>query len=99
MGKQPKKKNSIKGAFLRTCAGCGEKKDKRLMLRVCRLADGTVLFDDSDVREGRGAHICKNSECVEKARKTGRVSRILKAAVPDEIFSEILNKLNGSETR
>ena len=39
---------------------------------------------------GRGAYVCVNAECVNRARKRGSLSRVLRVGVPDEFFDELM---------
>jgi predicted RNA-binding protein YlxR (DUF448 family) len=60
---------------IRTCVGCGVKKNPRDLFRVT-LAGEVVLIGE---RGGRGAWICKDSEkCVELALKRGRLAKALR---------------------
>lgn len=83
-----KKINRPKGSFLRTCTGCGEVKNKFEMLRVTRLPDGTVISDKTGKLPGRGAYVCANGKCIEKALKNGRLSRTLKTRIPEGILND-----------
>lgn len=42
---------------------------------------------------GRSAYVCKNKECLNFAQKKKRLSRALKAPVPDEIFNILHNRV------
>ena len=74
-------------AKTRTCAGCGKKINKDSLLRIGKTKDGTVSL----LTGGRGAYICKNTVCLEKAKKKKRIQSILKTSVSDEVFDKILN--------
>ena len=43
---------------LRKCAGCGESKPKKELVRVVRAPDGTVSLDLVGKKPGRGAYVC-----------------------------------------
>ena len=49
----------------RMCVVCRQMKTKPELLRVVK-KDGGVFVDTSGKSEGRGAYICKNSDCCEK---------------------------------
>jgi predicted RNA-binding protein YlxR (DUF448 family) len=59
-------------------------------VRVVRSPEGTVALDTRGKLPGRGAYLCARRECVEKARKTGALSRALKTEVSPEIFEKLL---------
>ena len=77
-----------KSVPLRKCMGCGEMKTKSELIRIVRTSDGSVEIDGSFKKNGRGAYVCKNAECLEKIRKSGRLSRSLSAKIPDGIYCE-----------
>ena len=77
-----------KGSFLRTCTGCGEIKNKFEMLRIVKLPDGNVIFDKTGKLSGRGAYVCNNAKCIEKALKTGKLARTLKTNIPEGILND-----------
>ena len=65
----------------RTCIGCQSVRPKRELLRIVRTAEGEVLFDPTGKRSGRGAYICPNATCLERALKARALSAALKAEV------------------
>ena len=54
---------------MRMCTGCGEMFDKRELVRVVKSPEGEVSLDLTGKKAGRGAYVCKNAECLKKARK------------------------------
>ncbi len=80
-------------ANTRTCAGCGCKADKDTLIRVAVLKDGSFKVNAT---KGRGAYLCKNRDCLDKAIKKKRLNHILRASVPAEIFDELSN-ITGSD--
>ena len=62
----------------RQCMGCRERKAKREMIRVVRGTDGNVCLDFGGKMNGRGAYICPNPECLNKARRSKRWSAVWK---------------------
>ena len=84
------KKNTEKpqGNLFRTCTGCGEMKNKFELLRVVKRPDDTVVFDKTGKLSGRGAYVCNDVKCIEKALKSGKLARTLKTQVPEGILDE-----------
>ncbi|MBO5283102.1 MAG: YlxR family protein [Lachnospiraceae bacterium] len=76
---------------LRQCVGCGEMKGKKEMMRVLKTAEGEICLDITGKKNGRGAYLCKQRECLEKARKNKGLERSFKIRIPDEVY-ETLNK-------
>lgn len=81
---------------LRKCLGCDEMLGKKGMIRVVRDKDGTISVDETGKKSGRGAYLCLDAECLNKARKKRGLERSLKCAVPPEIYEELERKMNGS---
>ena len=62
----------VKKIPLRMCTGCMEMKPKKELIRVVKSPEGEVSVDLTGKKSGRGAYICKNKECLEKAFKAKR---------------------------
>ncbi len=75
----------------RTCVGCGEEFPRQDLLRIVRTPSEDVVVDDSGRSSGRGVYICRNAECVLKAKKRNALARSLKVSVPEEIWDIILD--------
>lgn len=91
---------------LRKCTGCTEMKPKRELIRVVKSpetkdADGNVLsggeisLDLTGKKPGRGAYVCKNTQCFEKARKARRFERSLSCKIPDEVYEQMKTELDA----
>ena len=74
---------------MRQCVGCGEMKNKRDMMRVLKSAEGPVVLDMAGKKNGRGAYLCMNKECLVKARKNRGLERSFKMSIPDEIYENL----------
>ncbi|EOD00621.1 RNase P modulator RnpM [Caldisalinibacter kiritimatiensis] len=79
---------------LRKCLGCNESKSKRELIRVVRNKEGEVSIDLTGKASGRGAYICNDLECLEKAQKSNRLSKALKIQVPEEIYEKLKMELD-----
>ncbi len=77
---------------LRRCVGCLEMKDKRQMLRVVRTEEG-IEPDKTGKKNGRGAYICSDLACLEKACKNKGLERSFKQAVTPEVYELIKNAM------
>ncbi|MCM1335809.1 MAG: YlxR family protein [Bacteroides sp.] len=74
---------------LRKCLGCDEMLGKKGMIRVVRAPDGAISIDETGKKSGRGAYLCRDAECLAKARKKRGLERSLKCAIPPEIYETI----------
>ena len=74
---------------VRTCAGCGAKKDKSELIRIVRTPEGEVLPDVSGRVNGRGVCLCRDVKCLQAARKKKALARGLETAVSEEVFGQL----------
>ena len=65
----------------RTCVACRKVKDKRELIRLVRLTDGSVEVDASGKKAGRGAYLCGVAECWQAGLQGGRLERVLRTAL------------------
>ena len=88
---------AVKKIPMRMCTGCREMKPKKELVRVVKTSEGEVKLDLTGKLNGRGAYICKDKECLNKARKMNAFSRAFEMAVSDEIYSQLETELDGIE--
>lgn len=74
---------------LRKCTGCNEMKNKKDMIRIVRDQEGNFSLDFHGKKPGRGAYICKDVECLNKAEKNKGLERSFKMAVDKSIYGEL----------
>jgi predicted RNA-binding protein YlxR (DUF448 family) len=55
--------------------------------------EGEVILDLSGKSSGRGAYICKDAECLRRARKNRRISSNLKCEIPDAVWDAMEQEL------
>lgn len=79
---------------LRQCVGCGEMKSKKEMMRVIKTPEDEIVLDDTGKRNGRGAYICKERLCLQKAQKSRGLERSLKHAISDEVYDKLLKEFD-----
>lgn len=82
---------------LRQCVGCGEMKNKKDMMRVLKTAEGPIVLDMTGKKNGRGAYLCKNKECLISARKKKGLERSFKMGIPDEIYEDLEKEFEEGE--
>ena len=77
----------------RTCIGCNEIKLKKELIRIVKDKDGKIFVDKTGKANGRGAYICDNEECLEKAIKSKRLERNFEMQINPEIYGELRNEI------
>lgn len=81
----------------RMCTGCMEMKIKKELIRVVKNKEGEVFIDFTGKKPGRGAYICKDIACLEKAIKTRRLSKNLETIIGDEIYEKLKDEILDEE--
>ena len=81
--------------------GCSELFPKRPLVRVVQ----TKVSDDPEAYEitldltgkkaGRGAYVCRNLACLQKARKAKRIERALDCKIPDDVYDRMEQEMTA----
>ncbi len=74
----------------RTCVICRRQFDKRRLTRVVRTPDSGVMVDPTGKRSGRGAYLCDQPACWDKAiRHAGILNQALNAQMSEAELAAI----------
>lgn len=68
----------------RTCIACRTTGAKRGLVRIVRTTDGRAEIDETGKKPGRGAYLCRASDCWETALKRKTLEYALKIPVSME---------------
>ena len=74
---------------MRSCIGCREKKEKYELIRIVCNKDKEIKVDFKQRLNGRGAYICKNENCFEKAQKGNKLKNALRTNIDNEKYKEL----------
>jgi len=77
---------------IRKCVACGDRKNKREMLRIVKNKD-KILIDPRGTLPGRGAYLCPDQLCIEKAKKKNALNKALKTSISDNFYNEIMEEI------
>ena len=64
----------------RTCLGCRRVGPKASLVRLRRRPDGVVVVDRAGRAGGRGAYVCADVVCVERALQRGRLKHAFRTS-------------------
>ncbi len=78
---------------MRMCVGCREMKPKKELCRVVRSKEGNIFLDPTGKASGRGAYVCRDTECLKKAQKTKALERALEQSIGQEVFDQLEQEL------
>ncbi len=73
----------------RQCVGCRTMRDKRELIRVVKSPEGEIVLDATGKKAGRGAYVCPEVQCLQKARKARALERALDVAIPGEVYDAL----------
>ncbi len=83
----------------RICVGCREPKEKRSMVRIVKTAENEICLDETGKKNGRGAYICRNRECFQRAVQSKGLERSLKTQIPQEVIDQLEEEMSAVEAR
>ena len=84
---------------MRQCIGCGEMKSKKEMMRVIKTPEGDICLDVTGKKNGRGAYLCVQKECLQKAQKNKGLERSFKMSIPEEIYNTLDKEFEAIEAK
>ena len=70
----------------RTCMGCNTQKNKNELIRIVKNKEGNIFVDTTGKASGRGAYICNDVQCLEKAIKSKRLEKCFETKIDNEIY-------------
>lgn len=77
----------------RKCAGCGQIKNKEDLIKITRENPHSDLIVNPNSKIfGRSVYLCYNNTCIENAFKKNKISKALKASVPQELKGKLINE-------
>ncbi len=82
---------------VRQCLGCREHKPKPELIRVVRSPEGEVSLDFKGKKPGRGAYVCPDPTCLQKARKSRALERAFSAPLPDAVWAALEEQMKAGE--
>ncbi len=79
---------------MRTCIACRAVKPKRELIRIVK--SGTeISLDRTGKKNGRGAYICDDIECLNKLKKGKLLSRTFSCAVDNSVYDKLSEEFLG----
>ena len=90
---------------MRQCVGCHEMKAKKEMIRVIKTTSEEepekveIILDTTGRKNGRGAYICPNGECLNMAIKSKGLERSFKMSIPKDVYEMLTKEMENLETR
>ena len=79
----------------RQCVGCRTMKDKKALVRIVKTPEGEICVDATGKKSGRGAYICPDAQCLQKARKSRALERAFETAIGEDIYAALQAQIEG----
>jgi len=67
-------------------------KPKSELTRAVKSPEGEITLDSTGKKPGRGAYICNDASCLNKAIKSNALSRVFKTKIPEDILDGLLKQ-------
>lgn len=64
-------------------------KPKMELLRIVKDKENSVSIDLTGKKNGRGAYICARLECLDKAIKSKRLSKVFELDIDEKIYEDL----------
>lgn len=74
-------------------------KDKKDLIRIVRTPDGDIVLDRTGKKAGRGAYVCDDPSCIQKAFASKSLERAFDIPVSKECKDALLEELKNHEDR
>lgn len=68
-------------------------KPKIELIRIVKTPENEIVLDSTGKKNGRGAYVCKDVECLKKIRKQKSLSSNFKMLIEDSIYDELEKEL------
>ena len=79
----------------RTFIVCRTQREKKDLLRIVKSKEGIIEVDLTGKKNGRGAYICKNEECLNKLIKTKRLEKVFEKEISENLYESIRGIIIG----
>ena len=81
----------------RMCIACRQMQDKKQLLRIVKSKEGQLSIDLTGKKNGRGAYICRNEECLKKMIKQKSLNKNFKMNIDESFYKEIEEEVLGNK--
>ena len=73
-------------------------KNKKEMIRVIRTSGAEFVLDATGKKNGRGAYICPNKDCLTQAINNRGLERSFKQTIPKEVYETLEKEMEHLES-
>ena len=80
---------------MRQCLGCREMKPKAELVRIVLSPEGAVTLDLKGRAPGRGAYLCRSSECIKRALKSKALERVFSMKIEENLEEALRQEMEA----
>ena len=81
---------------LRKCAGCGELKPRKDMIKITKdFKTGEIVLNPNSKIFGRSVYLCYNQDCIEQSLKKKKINKALKISMSVDLKGLLDGQLKG----
>ena len=84
----------VKKVPQRKCIVCQDRDNKKELMRIVKNKEGEIFIDLTGKANGRGAYICDNIECLEKAIRSKKLEKAFEMKIEENIYEDLKNTIN-----
>lgn len=88
---------NTKKVSTRQCIVCGFMKEKKDLVRLVKTPERELEWDFTGKKNGRGAYICKNGDCLDKAFIKKAFNRSFKMTLTTSAYDRLSEELKNIE--
>ncbi|MBS4900557.1 MAG: YlxR family protein [Clostridiales bacterium] len=82
----------------RQCIACGLMREKKDLIKLVKTPEGTLELDITGKKSGRGAYICRDGSCMEKAFEKKALNRSFKMSITADTYDRLSEELKNIES-
>ena len=72
-------------------------KPKKELIRIVLSGEGEILLDKTGRANGRGAYLCDDPACLQRAIKRKALNRAFRTQVPEDAAVQLTDQLGGGD--
>jgi len=72
-------------------------KPKNQLVRIVKNKENEISIDLTGKKPGRGAYLCADCNCIEKAKKTGRLEKVFETSIDKKIYTDLKENVEKTD--
>ena len=68
---------------------------ERALVRIVKTPEGEICVDTTGKKAGRGAYICPDAACLQRAMKSRALERSFETAIGEDVYAALQAQIGG----